>query len=613
MSMMKRLIYRFSVKQKMIIVFLTISMLGVITVARFADHYYTQATTDDFYKIARGSSLSLNHQIDQYFKQLIKSTSYVIAGPLAANRDPLNPNKESGAIQAWMTGQEPLSASSRLVIEDTLRRYIAINYSEIESIVLMKDNGEFISSNGYIRYAAEEPWVDLPFTDTVQVIPTYESYPYQISIVSLVIPVFSIENTNLVGRMIINLTLTEIKNIMEKTRIGETGNFFILSSTDTIVYHPLSNLIGKPLAETPLSYIDLSRDESIENDGMQDFLITYTASDFTDWRTVAVVPLQEMAAGLSAAQQSLLYVVIGLSFIVMAVIALLAKLLMEPVIKLKRVMYEVERGNLNVQVDYYPGKDELQVLNKSFSQMIQRLNELIENVYQYQLREMQLDVNQKDATIKALQAQINPHYLYNTLDIIRSMAFLEEVPKIEKIAGNLAAFYRYTAKLEPLEVTLEEEIAHLRQYLEIIELRFQQNFHSRIYVHEKFRHVRMVKLSLQPIVENAVKYSVEPSLGNAVIMVNAYDEGGDLILEVADNGPGIAKDKLTEIHLSLEQIDKRETWQSTRDSLGIVNVHARLRLQYGPGYGINVHSFPQRGTVVSIRIPYKKVNMDNES
>ncbi len=608
MNRFKRYLYRYTIKQKMIALFLTVSLLGVSTIALSAHYYYTRATTQDFYNIARGSSAGLNHQIDRYFNQLIQSTSAIIAGPLPSIGGALQPNRETGAIQAWLASDESLTSQTRLVIEDALRRYIAINYSEIESLVLLKGNGEFISSNGRVEYGSEEPWFRLPIAEETIVHPTYKSYPYQIPIVSLTIPIHSTENMRIVGQLVINLSLYEINEILGKTSIGETGRFVIISSSDTIVYHSDASLLGKPLSETPLDDFHLSVPDTLQQVGSSDYLITFTKSDFTGWRIVAIVPLQEMATGLNVATKSMLIVLVVLFLFVILVVPIATKLLMEPAVRLKRVMHEVERGNLAVQVEYYPGKDELQSLNRSFGKMIGRLNELIDDVYQYQLREMQLEVRQKDAMIKALQGQINPHFLYNTLEIIRSIAFLEEVPRIEEISRNLAAFFRYTAKLEPLEVTLREEIDHLNKYLGIIHIRFKHNFQSEVYVNDKFLDVRVVKLTLQPIVENAVKYAVEPMNGNAAILISAFDEGDDLILEVANNGPSIPQDKLDDLRRSLAQVVELQAsgHYVSRDSLGLANVHARLVLQYGKDYGISMHSFPSRGTVISIRIPIKK-------
>lgn len=618
MNRIARYLYRYSIKQKMIVAFLSISLLGVVTLALFAQYYYTRATTNDFFNIANSSSASLNNQIDRYFKQLIQSTSAVIAGPIPAVGGGLNMSNEAGAVQAWLTGKTALTASNKPIIEDTLRRYIAINYSEIESLVLLKKDGEFVSSNGRVEAQTMEPWLAVPFSDETIVIPTYSSYPYKIQIISLVVPVFSIEDTKIVGRLIINLSLAEIKEIMGKTTIGDTGTFVIVSAADTIVYHPDSSLVGQPVSATPLNDFDLNRSDTVQKVDGRDYLLTFTRSDFTMWRNVAVVPLQEMATGLNLATKSMLIVLICLFLLVILVVPMLTKFLMQPVVRLKKAMHEVERGNLNVQVEYHPGKDELQSLSRSFSKMLEQLNTLIEDVYRYQLREMKLEVQQKDATIKALQGQINPHFLYNTLGIIRSMAFMEEVPRIEKIAGNLASFYRYTAKLEPLEVTLREEIDHLSKYLEIIDIRFMQNFQSKVYVHEKFMSAHLVKLSLQPIVENAVKYAVEPKNGNASILVNAFDEGEELIIEVADNGPGMLPEKLEAVRNSLIQVAERKQEDQYAIGgfslgLGLANVHARLVLRYGMDYGVTINSFPDRGTVVSLRIPYRKIRSDNES
>jgi two-component system sensor histidine kinase YesM len=615
MNPIVRFLYRYSIKQKMIVAFLTVSLLAVVTIALSAQHYYTKATTNDFFNIASSSSASQSNQIDRYFKQLIRSTATVIAGPLPSVGGRLDSTSEDGVIQSWLTGKVPLTSSNKPIIEDTLRRYIAINYSEIESLVLMKPNGELVSSYGRSDYGSDEPWYSLPFTDTPVVISTYESFPYQIPIVSLAVPVFSIENTGIVGRLVINLSLTELKEIMGKTTIGNSGMFIIISDSDTIVYHPDSSLVGKAITETPLNDFNFNEPNTVQKVGKQNYLTTFTRSEFTQWRNVAVVPLQEMATGLNLATQSMLIVSLFLFLFVILVVPILTRFLMQPVIRLKRSMHEVERGNLNVSVEFHPGKDELQSLSRSFSQMLGQLKSLIDDVYRYQLREMQLEVRQKDAMIKALQGQINPHFLYNTLGIIRSIAFMEEVPRIEKMAGNLASFFRYTAKLEPLEVTLREEIEHLSKYLEIIDIRFMQNFQSKIYVNEKFMSAHLVKLSLQPIVENAVKYAVEPKNGNASILVNAFDEGEDLILEVADNGPGMRQDKLKEIQNSLIQVAEHQVAgrYAARESLGLANVHSRLVLQYGIGYGITIESFQDRGTVVSIRIPYRKVRSDNES
>jgi two-component system sensor histidine kinase YesM len=140
--------------------------------------------------------------------------------------------------------------------------------------------------------------------------------------------------------------------------------------------------------------------------------------------------------------------------------------------------------------------------------------------------------------------------------------------------------------------------------LEIIRIRFSTDFQSHIYVNEKFMSCPVVKLIMQPIVENAVKYAIEPMAGKGAILVSAYDEKEDLIIEIVDNGPGIADDKMEELKKRLSIISSTESLNDNEsESLGITNVHTRLVLKYGRGYGVHLDSFPGRGTVVSLRIP----------
>jgi two-component system sensor histidine kinase YesM len=143
--------------------------------------------------------------------------------------------------------------------------------------------------------------------------------------------------------------------------------------------------------------------------------------------------------------------------------------------------------------------------------------------------------------------------------------------------------------------------------LEIIHIRFPDNFTSRLYVHEKFHHCPVVKLILQPILENAVKYAIEPMEGAGTIIVSAYDDKQDLVIEIADNGPGIEEDRLQEIEHKLNKSSAQEveTYDDS-ESLGITNVHTRLVLKYGPGYGVHIESFAGRGTVVSLRMPMNR-------
>jgi two-component system sensor histidine kinase YesM len=335
-------------------------------------------------------------------------------------------------------------------------------------------------------------------------------------------------------------------------------------------------------------------------------LISSSDSELADWKLVAIVPFEDMASGIKVARNAVFASILILVAIMLIVVPIAAQRFTRPLRRLKQLMEMAEQGNLSVKADVVPGKDEIQLLGHSYNRMTSRLSELIETVGRMKVNEMNILLKQKEAMIQALQNQINPHLLYNTLEIINSLAYLEKNERIQVIAKNLGDYYRYSASIKEPFVTLREELEHVQKYLEIVKIRFSKHFQSRLYVNEKYLDERIVKCSLQPIVENAVRHAVEPKNGVGTVIISAYHEATDLVIEVADNGNGIAADRLEGLKRQLAGIAEREgeTFIDT-PSVGIVNVQSRLVLQYGSKYGLSIASFENRGTIVSIRVPLR--------
>lgn len=327
-----------------------------------------------------------------------------------------------------------------------------------------------------------------------------------------------------------------------------------------------------PIEKTALASLRIPDNQLATKQRYQghDYLIACSLSDVTGWRIVSMVPFEEVAVGLSTARISMLIVLLLITILVILIVPWVTNRFIKPILTLQRLMRQVAKGDLTVQTESITGQDELQQLFHSFNNMVKRLDQLVITNTGLQVKEMKAQLMQKEAVIKALQNQINPHLLYNTLGIIKSMAYLEKVPVIERMARNLADVYRYTAKITEMEVKLEDELGQLRKYLEIIHTRFPKHFKSQCYFNDKFLQHRVVKFILQPIVENAVKYAIEPNGGEGVVIVSAYDEGSDLVIEVADNGPGIDEEVLLRINEQLEQISANvDDNYGQLDSLGI--------------------------------------------
>jgi two-component system sensor histidine kinase YesM len=555
----------------MIVGFLSVSLFSVLLMAIFSQMYYTKATKSDFFAITVGASSRLNHQMDFYFRQLIQSTSTLIAGPIASSLD-AGKATDLDLIQRWLRNDQDYTRARLARIEDTLRRYVALNYSEIVNMFVVSDDRNVVSMYGsFLDTEANyrnEPWYYLPLERQVRILPTHVTrYPQfaGVPVVSIIIPIFNTEDAGLIGRLVIDIKLKQIEAILGKFTLGRSGFFFIVADNGTIVYHPNADEWGVPRQLTDLRSLDLSSPTSPQKWGDKEVLLASSHSDFTDWNVSALVPYEEMASGLTIARNSTLVVVLILSLLVVLLVPL---------------------------------------LSHRFAQPILRLTNTVSNL---KMREVQLELRQKEAVIQALQNQINPHLLYNTLDIIKSIAYLEKVPKIETIARNLADVYRYTAKSPELEVTLGEELEHLRNYLQIVHIRFPKHFQSHLVVNPKYTACPTVRLTLQPLVENAVKYAIEPQGGKGAIFVSAYHTDSTLIVEIADNGPGIPEDRLKELKVRLEHITQTRNGPiAQQESLGIANVHARLVLRYGEAYGLGITSFAGRGTILSIRLPLRE-------
>lgn len=266
----------------------------------------------------------------------------------------------------------------------------------------------------------------------------------------------------------------------------------------------------------------------------------------------------------------------------------LSRHLSEPVQKLDAAMRQVEKGDYSVKLES-SYEDELGRLTANFNRMTKEYRENLERSVQ---RERELN----ETRLSMLQAQLNPHFLYNTLDCIKWMGVTNGVPQVAGMATDLAALLRAGISGEKL-ITLEQELDLIRRYLEIQEIRFADSFTCEIEVDEKFQHCVMPKLILQPIVENAILHGVA-DVEYGYIKISAREESGDMILSVSDNGRGISEEMLELLNSPGRQIPG--------EHLGLNNVDKIIRLYYGERYGISVFSAPGEGSRVELRLPMER-------
>ncbi|MBQ0000855.1 MAG: sensor histidine kinase [Clostridiales bacterium] len=295
------------------------------------------------------------------------------------------------------------------------------------------------------------------------------------------------------------------------------------------------------------------------------------------------------------------YVTIGFAvalFVVIMVVAFIVShrivaSITEPIEELCYAARTAGSGDFTVRTTS-DSDDELDELNHTFNHMLERIGTLVENarIEQMNLRNMEL---------KVLQEQINPHFLYNTLDAIIWLAEAGEKDQVVKMVSALSVFFRTSLGKGKDFVEVAAEQRHIESYLEIQQFRYRDILQYEIDIPAEVHLYQILKLTLQPLVENAIYHGIKNKRGGGHVRITGEKEGEDLIFRVWDNGPGIDEERLSHIRQFLAG-EKKEL-EGTSSGFGLYNVNQRIQLNYGPSYGISIKSVYKEWTEVSVRIP----------
>lgn len=270
-----------------------------------------------------------------------------------------------------------------------------------------------------------------------------------------------------------------------------------------------------------------------------------------------------------------------------------------PIIRLSEVTDQVAKGDLTVRADIKTGA-EVGMLGNSLNTMIDKINELLEQVKTEQIR-------LRKAEFELLQSQINPHFLYNTLDAIIWLAEAGEQKKVVNMVGSLSEFFRTSLNEGKDIITIKEELQHVRSYLEIQQVRYQDILQYEIDVPKELFRYLIPKITIQPLVENALYHGIKNKRGLGRIVIKGKREEDFFLLQIEDDGIGITKERLQQVR---DGIQKKML--TGKDFYGLYNVNERIRLNFGEDYGITIESVYGEGTIVSIRLPYMEVQ-DSEA
>ncbi len=286
---------------------------------------------------------------------------------------------------------------------------------------------------------------------------------------------------------------------------------------------------------------------------------------------------------------------------------LTTKSLVAPLEHLSKTMSKQDEHNLSFSSPYMNKMDEIGTLYNEYARMLETLDTSIKRNYKDKLILL-------DAQMKSLEARINSHFLFNTLESITSMAELDDNEQISTMSIALGNMFRYSIKTQSELVTLEEELHHVQDYVSIQQIRFSNRFSLRLNIPGDLYQEKVLKLILQPLVENALYHGLNYCTRGDIITISARKQTFNLCLTISDNGQGMTKETRSELQKKLlEEATFTELGHRNKQSIGLKNIHSRIELYYGKGYGLQIESEETRGTRITILIPVMTTDTQSQS
>ena len=387
--------------------------------------------------------------------------------------------------------------------------------------------------------------------------------------------------------LLVDMNFNSFQRICSQVDLGRSGYLFLINSNGEMIYHPKQQMIYSGMNDEDLHLADGREDGGYvrKRDGV-DYAVNVCSVDFSDWKIVSVASMSE---ALATGQELWMFTGIMAVFAVVFVFFIsiqVAGFVASPIRRLQRLMRRVENGVLTIRAPER-GAYEIRELSKSFNAMIEKICSLMDEVIEEKDR-------LRKSEIRALQAQINPHFLYNTLDSIVWLAETGEKEEVVTMVTSLASLLRITISRGDPFVTVKEELNHAQNYLIIQKIRYGDRFDFSIQADEDLLHCRTVRIVLQPLIENAISHGIEPMEGAGHIRICVSREGDRILMQVTDNGVGMEEEKLR----SILQADPEKA-----SGIGVKNVNERIRLCCGEEYGLQFISRPGEGTTVRIWLP----------
>ena len=501
--------------------------------------------------------------------------------------------KTSNTIQTTIEKYNLDDFEDALDLSGFFQQIISLNSDILKISVYDKDNGRVLASTetgeigtalqgGDIQWfteAKEEPTVhafSVPYAE-------YGSEEYKLSVSKSI----KVKGAGEGAILKIEVSFQQFIDLVKKSNLGAGGHITIIDQNYEIVY--TSTIDPPPQEETEVIREITLGSRNVEIGAYNMFVNVGTISN-TKWRICVFIN----ADRLTEIERSFLTTTILLSALILAIsvglFLAVARTITRPMKQLELTMRKVEKSDYfrMEEVDISASK-EIEELTKRFNKMMRKISELMKRVIDEQNA-------QRKSELKALQNQINPHFLYNTLDSIVWLVENEKNAEASEMVVALARLFRLSISKETETIPVREEIEHVRNYLLIQSIRYADSFDYEIDVAEEALEISTMKLILQPIVENCLYHGLKNNIDRGNIKISAYLDDGYLVLSVADNGYGMRQETIDNLYLSFED-------RIASNSVGLKNIYQRVMIYFGGNAQMKIESELDEGTTITIKEP----------
>lgn len=575
----KGMLNRMPLKKKLVLSYLVLTMIPILVIGFFVMHTFTRTMKEKIsYSAEQGFSQTYDFLAYRFTKAAATLDRYanssMIRGILL--KDP----KEYGIVE---------QVSDMIDIRESFED--AKNGEDVDRVRIYVRDELVYSIDGIhmfgLQSIEEAPWYRYLQEDEDQILGCPFSWltaaeADEKEILSFARAVKSPNNyREIIGYLRVDMDKANVEEILKKADAAEDAVTYIRNSRGELVASSKSGLFLQVPQEAQTEF----KKAVIDGEDM-----LYRTQEFAnlDWTMVTIIPYSSFMKEISLLEGRFLICVLLFSVLVSALIFLIGKSITDRVELLAGHMKKVQGGELAV-LTQDGGSDEIGILYDNFNYMIEETKGLLEEKYR-------LGKEVKSAELKALQSQINPHFLYNTLDMIKWFCYSGRTADIEKVVTSMAKFYKITLSRGKNIVTVKEELDHSREYVNIQNFRFGNKIDLRIEVPESLMEVPIPKITLQPLLENAILHGIlEKEEESGTITVRGREDEHDVSLVVRDDGVGMSREQMSAI-LAGEEGSKKGS------SYGIINIQQRIRLLYGGESGLVYKSSPGEGTEVTIQL-----------